>query len=162
MVDSLPYGELCQPCVDLSVEGLKLLQSTGYPCYFVPERPQTLQKDYVDLVARQIALAFGRGEKPLTKGQMRDFFAEVRRLAAVVARVPESDRKLDSTALATLKAHANYRLNKRSVPTSFKRFIDGNVDSVLKLDTAAALRAFEQHFEAVVAYSEGVLKERER
>ena len=166
VVDSLPFGEICRPCANLSIEGGKLLQSSAYPCYFVPEQSAALQKDYVDLVARQIALAFGRGgpnnEKPLTKGQMRDFFSEVRRLAAVVARVPESERKLDPTALATLKAHAIYRLNKRSVPASFKSFIDRNVDSVLNLNTVAALRAFEQHFEAVVAYSEGVLKERER
>ena len=163
LVASLRRGYLCEPCNLLARDGAKTLESAAYPSYFAPASPLAgLQKDYVDLLARQIALAFARPgpeDKPLTKNQMRDFFAEVRRLVAVVGRAPAPERRVDPTALAKLKQYAHARFGRRVVPLLFKKFVDRNVDAVLNLNSVEALKAFEQHFEAVVAYSEGVLKE---
>jgi CRISPR type III-A-associated protein Csm2 len=118
----------------------------GYPKYFGPDGHTRVELLLTE--AESIAACF-EGDR-LKRHQLRAFYdhakRQLRRLqhgASFGAVHPE---------IAKLKAFAADRAGRaeNALPSSFKRFIDSNVDAVT--DQNSFEKGFMQHFEAVVAY----------
>lgn len=131
----------------------------GYPSYFDKEdKKHVLLVEYVTTYADQIAQQFG--EDGLSKNQLQDFY----RFTKDQQQALQHGRSFSEVLvrLKKLKAIAHDRRNRRNsgVTESFKQFIDKNVDA---LSVAGGKETFEkgflEHFQAVVAYCAGRLKE---
>lgn len=94
-----------------------------------------------------IALQLDR--QKMTSTQLRNFFAEVRRI----------DKQLEAGAafpslkprILKLDAYAEYSFNKTTSPKLFRQFIEANLKWAVK-DRKSFSEGFVSHFESVVAY----------
>lgn len=148
-------GRFCGKCYDRGIKAAGDLDASGYGEYY--DGNGRLKPEYVDQKANDLALAFAVAE--LSKHQLRAFFDAAKRLeAAISLRGGPGHADLQSD-LAMFKAHANARQGRRRIPPVFVKFIERNVDRALVNEQS--FRGFVKHFEAVVAYCEGRLKDRE-
>ena len=115
-----------------------------------------LKREFLDEWADSLAGIFKDASPKLTKSQLRAFFGETKRLQTVF-RIKRDFVDLQNR-LATLKALAYQRANRSTlkIPAVFQEFIERNIDRVNKPDD---FQAFVQHFEAVVAYCEGRIRD---
>lgn len=111
----------------------------------------SLKPEYVDFWADKLAILFG--SERLTKSQLRAFFNELKRLETLY----RANRDFASIRikLLSMKAQAHLREKRGNIGSSFREFIQRNVD---KTTDPEKLEAFVKHFEAVVAYCEGRLE----
>lgn len=129
----------------------------------------SLDPDYVkrDKVL-PLVRAFANAKPALTNSQLRRFFQHTRAVEAMLRRGGTKDekraevwegiefefRKLD---IAAADAHGK---KDRKIPKIFHDFIEANSRAVVTADDF--LKGFIPHFEAVVGFSSGILKERDR
>jgi hypothetical protein len=126
----------------------------NYPNYFEPGET-CVKSEYLDTLPLAIAKRFeaeSKDRKPLTMHQLRAFFQHAKKAQAIgeICRARNEIKKL--------AFHAQDREAKRKVSPFFREFIERNVGRVNDEDS---LRAFLEHFEAVVGFSAGRLRERD-
>lgn len=127
---------------------------SGYPEYF--DADGILKCEYVTALAEKIAVCLGTGSPALNMHQLRAFYGQVKRLHAAL----KSGREFKQIypEICKLKAFARERAEKDKISVYFQQFICRNVDQVR--DRKAFLEGFVEHFQAVVAYCAGTIKER--
>lgn len=88
-------------------------------------------------------------EQRMAVAQLRNFFAEIRRIESQV----EAGTGFDSLKSRILKldSYAEYAVNKGTAPRLFKQFIEANLKWAVK-DRKSFSHGFVNHFESVVAY----------
>ena len=126
----------------------------GYPEYF--DADGILKCEYVTSLAEEIAVCLGKGSHALSMHQLRAFYGQVKRHHAAI----KSGREFKQIypEICKLKAFARERAEKDKIPAYFEQFVCRNVDHVE--DQKAFLEGFVEHFQAVVAYCAGTIKER--
>jgi CRISPR type III-A-associated protein Csm2 len=126
----------------------------GYPDYFDAEG--VLKAEYVTSLAEGIAQELGNARPKMTMHQLRGFYGHVKRQESAV----ENGRRFREVLpeISKLKPIASERASKDKIPRYFKDFIDLNVDK--STDDKAFLKGFVEHFQAVVAYCAGTIRER--
>ena len=88
-------------------------------------------------------------EQRMAVAQLRNFFAEVRRIEKQLeAGTPFASLK---ARILKLDAYAEYAVNKHTSPRLFKQFIEANLKWAAK-DRKSFSEGFVNHFESVVAY----------
>jgi CRISPR type III-A-associated protein Csm2 len=109
---------------------------------------------------RPLVQAFNECSPSLTNSQLRRFFqhcraveARLRGKTATWREVEAEFRRMDAAA-----AHA-FRKNPKKIPRIFHDFIQHNVKAVVSGEDF--LKGLIPHFEAVVGFSAGLLKERD-
>ncbi len=118
----------------------------GYPRYFTPEGYTRVE--LITTEAENLAARFESDK--LKRHQLRSFYDHAKRqLQRLVYGAPFGEVRSE---IARLKAFAADRAGRadNALPSSFKIFIDRNVDAVN--DQASFQKGFMRHFEAVVAY----------
>jgi CRISPR/Cas system CSM-associated protein Csm2 small subunit len=124
----------------------------GYPDYF--DADGAIKCEYLTDLAEKIAQRLGQDK--LTMHQLRAFYGHVRRQqAALKAGRPFKEV---SSEICKLKPFARERAEKRKVPNFFEEFIRRNVDKAQ--DQRSFSWGFLEHFQAVVAYCSGTIRER--
>jgi CRISPR/Cas system CSM-associated protein Csm2 small subunit len=126
---------------------------TGYPAYF--DGRGILREEYILEHAKYISDWFKH--EGLTRSQLQAFYRKVRRLGDSVDHVPEFDRV--RRELQKLLPIANERAQKKVIPQVFHEFLQHNIDK--STDRKWLREGFIEHFQAVVGYCAGKLKERE-
>ncbi len=151
-VPSNPRYRKCSDC--FSKEQQACVFPSDYPDYF--DSTGTLKCEYVTERAEQIAGCLGRASPQLTMHQLRAFYGHVRRLRGAL----KGGRQFSGIYpdLCKLKPFARERKEKDKIPEYFEQFIARNVDKVKNED--AFVKGFVEHFQAVVAYCAGTIKER--
>jgi CRISPR-associated protein Csm2 len=157
-----PRHRLCPECFakgqsessSSASRGMRGPLPPGYPDYF--DEDGVLRTEYVTTLAESIAKELGYSRPRMTMHQLRAFYNHVKRLENAVNNkrpfaevVPE---------ISKLKPIASERESKEKIPESFKEFIDRNVDK--SKDEKSFLNGFVEHFQAVVAYCAGTIRER--
>ncbi|MBM4023951.1 MAG: type III-A CRISPR-associated protein Csm2 [Planctomycetes bacterium] len=128
--------------------------------YFDPGgnlRPDYVTRDRIMPVVQQLA------RENLTAHQMRRFFQHCRALEAALLRAkPDSSWPQQRTNLMRLDVAAQDAFGKSppKIPSLFHDFIRRNVGATKT--EKDFLQGFLPHFEALVGFSSGVLKESER
>lgn len=127
---------------------------SAYPDYF--DADGILKCDYVTALAERIAECLGRESPALNMHQLRAFYGQVKRQQAAL----RSGRSFNQIypEICKLKAFARDRAEKKKIPHYFEQFLSKNVDHAK--DQKAFLEGFVEHFQAVVAYCAGTIKER--
>ena len=92
-------------------------------------------------------------ERRLKSRQLRAFYNHVKRAGA--AMDAGRDIHLVRADILKIKPFAAERQGRGSIPAGFREFLDRNVDQVKDENS---LRAFAEHFQAVVGYATGRLK----
>jgi CRISPR type III-A-associated protein Csm2 len=126
----------------------------GYPDYF--DEYGVLKTEYVTSLAENIAQELGYARPRMTMHQLRAFYGHVKRQEKAV-----TDGRLYREVfpeISKLKPIANERSSKEKIPPVFKDFIERNVDK--SKDEKSFLSGFVEHFQAVVAYCAGTIRER--
>lgn len=147
----VPHNPKHERCPDCAKTGAPNFPE-DYPNYF--DSAGNLKCEYVTDLAQMIADNLGRGK--LTTHQLRAFYNHVKRLHVSLkkgrpfAEVYPEIRKL--------KPFAEERAQKGKIPAYFRDFIFRNVDKVRDQNTF--LKGFVEHFQAVVAYCAGTIRER--
>jgi CRISPR type III-A-associated protein Csm2 len=126
----------------------------GYPDYF--DSFGVLRTEYVTSLAEKIAEELGYARPKMTMHQVRAFYGHVKRQERAVTNGRPYREVLPE--ISKLKPIANERASKEKIPAAFKDFIERNVDKCK--DEKAFLNGFVEHFQAVVAYCAGTIRER--
>ena len=92
-------------------------------------------------------------ERRLKSRQLRAFYNHVKR-AETALNAGRDIRQVRADVLK-IKPFAAERQGRGSIPAEFREFLDRNVDQV---EDEKTLRAFAEHFQAVVGYASGRLK----
>jgi len=156
-----PHHTLCANCVKQNVAGLGAPQGTGgwrfpegYPDYF--DSDGILRSEFVTSLAESIAGELGRVRPKMTMNQLRAFYHHAKLQEGAIERGrPFREVWVE---ISKLKAFARERASKEKIPRFFEQFISRNVDRAK--DDKTFSEGFMEHFQAVVAYSAGTLKER--
>jgi len=136
-----------------TARGLHLLRDyPDYPAYF--DDVGVLKCGYLTDLAEKWAQTFGEARPKLTPHQLRAFYGHVKRQQAAL----EAGRPFREVypEICKLKPFAIERAEKEKIPIEFKEFICRNVDKATDERTFRA--GFVEHFQAVVAYCAGTLK----
>lgn len=115
-------------------------------------------KDVVDCFikeATQKDKRFNKRSKKITSSQIRKFYEEVLNLKDQYELSKDFKKVLPYFKMLKAKAHIAYE--RDNINSNFKTFIEKNVDYVG--DDEERFKVFCTLFEAVVAYSKGVIKE---
>jgi CRISPR-associated protein Csm2 len=126
----------------------------GYPDYF--DQDGVLRTEYVTTLAEDIAKELGYSRPRMAMHQLRAFYNHVKRQENAINNGRPFREVLPE--ISKLKPIASERESKEKIPEPFKEFIDRNVDK--SKDEKAFLRGFVEHFQAVVAYCAGTIRER--
>jgi hypothetical protein len=148
-------GLLCGACVVLANRARQLLEDSSYGEYF--NAAGNLLPDYVDPWPNHLALLFTRDG--LSRNQAKAFFGHIRQLESAMHGSRGRERLLEFAG--KVKGFAHIRMQRKTIPPSFARFIERNADAVAA-GGVPALKAFAEHFQMVIAYCEGRLKDSER
>jgi CRISPR/Cas system CSM-associated protein Csm2 small subunit len=89
----------------------------------------------------------------LSAGQLRGFYNHVRRAAAALQA--GADAQQTRSQVLRLSGFAAARVGKPGFPQEFREFLDRNIEQVKDADS---LKAFAEHFQAVVGYTAGRLR----
>ena len=110
-----------------------------------------LKSDYVLNFAQSLAQSLASEKPPIKKTQLRRFYDKVKNTRDNYERnfISLEDAILNICELAPL---ANNSMNKGNAPKLFLQFIDKNVQYIRTNRTYEALKAFEQHFRAILCY----------
>lgn len=120
----------------------------GYPRYLTPEPGCHTRVELVTVEAENLAARFE--SDGLKRHQLRAFYDHAKRqLQRLLYGVPFGEVQPEIARLKAFAADRAARTENR-LPSSFKQFIDRNVDAVT--DEASFKKGFMPHFEAVVAY----------
>lgn len=118
----------------------------GYPIYLTTEGYTRVE--LITVEAQRLAEHFE--SKELKRHQLRAFYDHAKRqLQRLTYGAPFGEVHPEIARLKAFAADRAARTENR-LPSSFKQFIDRNVDAVT--DEASFQRGFMPHFEAVVAY----------
>jgi len=106
-------------------------------------------------------------EKRLSINQMRKFYDEILSYQIQIENSKNKEEKFRELLpyIKMEKAKANIAYQKKNINTNFKKFIDLNIDYIVDgydKDLELSLKKFNVFvslFEAVIAYSKGVIKE---
>jgi hypothetical protein len=92
--------------------------------------------------------------------QLRAFYGHAKRAEDAARRgLPLAGAVKEIRKLVPVAAD---RLGKKKITPTFHRFLRDNALYVRTDDSAATLKAFLEHFEALVGFCQGKLKEKER
>lgn len=116
--------------------------------YFGKSGGTTAKREFVLDYAQEIADALSNSRPELKKTQLRGFY---NKLKYAWENTERDMSKLDDALLsvAQLASLAHQAVAKSNAPKLFQDFMDLNVKNVDSYDT---LRAFEQHFKAIICY----------
>lgn len=131
--------------------GFQLPVPDDYPAYF--DEKGVIKSEYLTDLAERIAQQFEKDK--LTPHQLRAFYGHVKRQKAALA---VRSWEYIYPEIQKLKPFAHDRHRRNSIPASFEEFIRRNVDKVQ--DQTTFVDGFVEHFQAVVAYCTGRLKQR--
>lgn len=92
-------------------------------------------------------------QRRLSGAQMRAFYNHVRRAAASLQA--GGDAQQARAQLLRIPGFAAARVGRPGFPMEFREFLDRNVEQV---KDAATLQAFAEHFQAVVGFTSGRLR----
>jgi len=92
-------------------------------------------------------------QRRLSSAQMRAFYNHVRRAAASMSA--GGDAQQARVQLLRIPGFAAARVGRPGFPMEFREFLDRNVEQV---KDAATLQAFAEHFQAVVGFTSGRLR----
>ncbi len=92
-------------------------------------------------------------QRRLSSAQMRAFYNHVRRAAASLEA--GGDAQQARVRLLRIPGFAAARVGRPGFPLEFREFLDRNVEQV---KDAATLHAFAEHFQAVVGFTSGRLR----
>lgn len=112
----------------------------------------------LDQEAKKKAESFIKGnEKPLTSHQLRRFYNDFKRIERRVSKNPERFSSV-LHLIAMQKSKAEYASNpkQQKIPNEFRKFIEENVDTILKTRKREDFEAFMLYFEAVVGFCYGM------
>lgn len=143
---------LCERCQQLSDNGWNLLDVGTFVSY---QDGKVAAKDWLDSWPNALAVAFAVAKPKLPKHQIRMFYGHVKRLQAQLRSRGVFDDDIQEGILQ-MKPRAHAQLARGRIPAEFKRFIDLNVD---RADNAERFERFVQHFESLIAYCEGRLRD---
>ena len=152
-----PHHRLCPDCIRKDrtpSSGGRSTLPPGYPDYF--EAGHVLKPEYVTSLAEDIAKELGQAWPKMTMHQLRAFYSHVKRQENALRNHRPFNEVL--VEISKLKPIASERASKAKIPDCFREFIDRNVDKSKNED--AFLFGFVEHFQAVVAYSAGTIRER--
>jgi CRISPR/Cas system CSM-associated protein Csm2 small subunit len=126
----------------------------AYPDYF--GSTGELRPEYVTTTAEEIAIKLGKSYPKMTMSQLRTFYRHVKLQEGSL----KNGRALQQVLVEInkLKPFARERAAKGKVPKYFADFIVHNVNKVH--DEKTFVNGFAEHFQAVVAYCAGTIKER--
>jgi hypothetical protein len=125
----------------------------GYPSYF--DERQIVREDYILKYPKYISDWF-RDDK-LTRNQLQVFYRHVRRLGDSVDHGRDFGRI--RSELVKIIPIANERAAKEVIPKVFFEFLQRNIDK--STDAKSFREGFIEHFQAIVGYCAGKLRERE-
>lgn len=165
-----PWHKRCRDCqrAEAHKSGPEDAQLSGrdfeenYPDYF--DEQGVLKCEYVTSEARRIAERLKKGK--MTMHQLRAFYQHVK-LQEDALNSGRSFRDVRKD-ICSLEMFAHDRAAKRKVPKFFESFIALNVQRVTASQTDELafrhtfLDGFVEHFQAVVAYCAGILKDERR
>ena len=134
-------------------------QFTDYGRYF--DSAGVLRVEYLTTWPEAIAELLEHEEPQLTMTQLRAFYQHAKRAEDAWRRKRLSPAEAVNE-VKKLGYHANDRLGKKRIPQTFHDFVRLNVESVKADDDGRSLKAFLEHFEALVGFCAGRLDERER
>lgn len=152
-----PHHKLCPDCIRKNrpvSSGRTTAFPQGYPDYF--DADGVLKPEYVTTLAENIARELGQARPRMTMHQLRAFYDHVKRQENALKNHRPFKEVL--VEISKLKAIASERASKEKIPDYFRDFIDRNVDK--SKDEDAFLKGFVEHFQAVVAYCAGTIRER--
>jgi CRISPR type III-A-associated protein Csm2 len=152
-----PHHKLCPDCNRKNRPAFSGRTSTfppGYPDYF--DADKVLKPEFVTDLAEDIATELGQARPRMTMHQLRAFYAHVKRQENALKNHRPFKEVL--VEISKLRAIASERASKEKIPGYFRDFIDRNVDK--SKDEDAFLKGFVEHFQAVVAYCAGTIRER--
>jgi hypothetical protein len=135
-----------------------------YGMYF--DAKDVLKVEYLTTLPEGIAEVLKNESPALTMTQLRAFYMHAK-------RTEEAWRKGVSRGRASALAEAvkeirrfeylaNYRLKLKKIPQAFHDFLCKNAEIVNAEDGGRSLQAFLEHFEALVGFCAGRIKERDR
>jgi CRISPR/Cas system CSM-associated protein Csm2 small subunit len=127
----------------------------GYPSYF--DQHGIVHEDYVLRHAEYVADWFA--DEKLTRNQLQAFYRHVRRLGDSLEHVGEFDRIHRELQKVEPIAYERAHKEKRIIPPVFYEFLKRNIDKCT--DRKAFREGFIEHFQCVVAYCAGKLRDRE-
>ncbi len=166
-----PQHTICDDCYQKEQAGDERKQGHAAPGDFADDYPDYFDEQgvlkcvYVTTGAEYIAQRLGAEKTPpMTMHQLRAFYQYVR-LQEDALKNGRSFREVRKD-LCTLKPLARERADKKKVPYYFESFISRNVDKVVadedneKAFSHAFVKGFVEHFQAVVAYCAGTIKEK--
>ncbi|MGD0459640.1 MAG: type III-A CRISPR-associated protein Csm2 [Terriglobia bacterium] len=152
-----PHHKLCPDCIRKNRPAFSGRTTTfpqGYPNYF--DADGVLKPEYVTDLAENIATELGQARPRMTMHQLRAFYGHVKRQENALKNHRPFKEVL--VEISKLKPIASERASKEKIPDYFRDFIDRNVDK--SKDEDAFLKGFVEHFQAVVAYCAGTIRER--
>lgn len=118
--------------------------------YFGATRSHLRDELYVDWAQQWAELLV---QRRLSGAQMRAFYNHVRRAAASLQA--GGDAQQARAQLLRIPGFAAARVGRPGFPLEFREFLDRNVEQV---KDAATLQAFAEHFQAVVGFTSGRLR----
>ncbi len=118
--------------------------------YFGGSRTQLRDELYLDWAQQWAELLV---QRRLSSAQMRAFYNHVRRAAASLQA--GGDAQQARAQLLRIPGFAAARVGRPGFPLEFREFLDRNVEQV---KDAATLQAFAEHFQAVVGFTSGRLR----
>lgn len=118
---------------------------------YFEDNTTVLRSEYVLSYAQNLAQSLASERPSIKKTQLRGFYDKVKNARDNYERnfITLEDALLNICELASL---ANNSVNKGNAPKLFKQFIDKNVQYITSNRTYEALKAFEQHFRAILCY----------
>jgi CRISPR/Cas system CSM-associated protein Csm2 small subunit len=126
-----------------------------YPEYF--DSSKALKREYLTDLPEKIAESLKHEWPQLAMSQLRAFYSHAKRAEEARRRGLSLAEAINQ--IKKLEYHANDRLHKGRIPQTFHDFVQKNAKSVNDEDS---MKAFLQHFEALVGFCAGRIKERER
>lgn len=135
----------------------------GYPDYFGGEK--CIQVIYLTQIPEDLAKALKvegveDSDRRLTMNQLRAFFAHAKRAEDGLRRtlLPLCEAV---NQIKKLESLAQDRFGSGRIPKTFYEFLQMNAKRVAADDGGKSIKAFIQHFEALVGFCAGRLKERD-
>jgi hypothetical protein len=135
----------------------------GYPDYF--DEKGCVQTDYLVKIPEDLADVFGTeriegSDRRLTMNQLRGFFSHAKRAEDGLRRklLPACDA---INQIKKLESLARDRFGSGRIPETFYVFLRKNARHVAANDGGRSMKAFIQHFEALVGFCAGRLNERD-
>lgn len=125
----------------------------GYPNYF--DERGIVREEYILKLPMMFSDWF-RNEG-LTRNQLQAFYRHVRRLSDSLEYVTEADSTRVLRKLQALEPLANYSKDRQVIPEVFYEFLKRNIDKCR--DRKTFRHGFAEHFQAVVGFCAGKLKD---